>query len=65
MDAPGTWQADTNSDLNSGAYVLRVRWAIYLEIPGSFSTVCTIYCVHTILRDCSRSIKMGLPAACV
>ena len=23
----------------------------------------TIYCVHTILRDCSRSIKMELPDA--
>ena len=63
MEAPGCWQALTNSALNSGVYVLCVRRVGYLGVSDSLSMVCTICCVHTILREGGDRLKMGSPDA--
>ena len=63
MEAPGCWQALTNSALNSGVYVRCVRRAGYLGVSDSLSMVCTICCVHTILRVGRAQFKMDSPDA--
>ena len=65
MEAPGCWQALTNSALNSGVYVRCVRRAGYLGVSDSLSMVCTICCVHTILRVGRAQFKMDSPDAYV
>jgi hypothetical protein len=59
-EAPGCWHAATSWALNSGVYVRRAIPAVGLEVFESLGMVCTIYCVHTILRDAGRQFKMGL-----
>ena len=63
MEAPGCWHAATNWALNSAVYVLWVYCAECLGISNSLGMVCTIDCVHTILRDARPRFKTGLPDA--
>ena len=63
MEAPGCWHAATNWALNSAVYVLWVYCAECLGISNSLGMVCTIVCVHTILRDARPRFKTGLPDA--
>ena len=65
MEAPGCWHAATNWALNSAVYVLWVYCAECLGISNSLGMVCTIDCVHTILRDARPRFKTGLPDAYV
>jgi hypothetical protein len=46
--------------LNRGS---NVYWAECLGISKSLGMVCTIVCVHTILRDARPRFKTGLPDA--
>ena len=63
IDASGCWQAATNPALNWRVYVRWVRRVEYLVVSGSLSMVCTMGCVHTILRDGRDQFKMGSPGA--
>ncbi len=57
-------QADCVKFCHEGQPVVRwVRRAVYFSMSASTSTVCTIGCVHTMLRDRESHIKMGSPGA--